>query len=270
MVDTALNAYLPSCGTEPKILHEAMRHAVFSGGKRLRPIVALAVADLSRAQPETVLDAACGIELVHAASLILDDLPCMDDATERRGHPCLHIKFGEASALLAAMALLSSAFELAARNSHEPHHSVELLEHAVGTRGLVYGQHLDLHYTQAKPTLEVLEQIHHLKAGALFLAAITIPAHILGMNENDLGLLKKFAQKVGLAFQISDDLLDEQTPLEDDGKSTFTAFLGRNGAFERMNTLIDEAIITLDSFGAPADPLRLLAQLVRKRVEPRC
>lgn len=266
MVDKALNTYLPSSDTEPKILHDAMRHAVFSGGKRLRPIVALAVADLAHAQPETILDAACGIELVHAASLILDDLPCMDDASERRGHPSLHITFGEATALLAAMALLSSAFELVERNNGLHHRGVVLLAQAVGTRGLVYGQHLDLHYTQAKPTIEVLEQIHHLKAGALFLAAITIPAHILGMNENDLDLLKKFAQKVGLAFQISDDLLDEQTPLEDDGKSTFTAFWGRNGALKRMNTLIDEAIVALDPFGAPADPLRLLAQFVRKRV----
>lgn len=269
LVDAALDAHLPPGETDPKHLHEAMRYAVLGAGKRLRPIFALAVADLAGASPETVMEAACGIELAHASSLILDDLPCMDDASERRGRPCVHIKFGEASALLAAMALLSSAFELVARNGQahgRAHLCVGHLAQAVGTQGLVHGQHLDLHYTSGKPTLEILEQIHYLKAGALFLAALAIPAHLLGMAETDRAVLETFARKVGLAFQISDDLLDEAAPLEDDGKSTFTGFLGRDGALARMHTLVDEAIDSVKLLGASADPLRVLAEFVRNRV----
>lgn len=271
-VDAALDARLPAGDIDPRAIHEAMRYAVLGPGKRLRPIFALAVTELSDVSPENLLDAACAIEYAHAASLILDDLPCMDDAVERRGRRCLHVAVGEATALLSAMALLSSAFELAARNAAAyggaalTAQVTGLLSDAVGTKGLIYGQHLDLHYTGQSTSLDTLECIHHLKAGALFHAAVAIPARILGMAEPDVVLLEHYARNVGLAFQITDDILDAEIPSEDAGKSTFTTHLGQAGARAKVHALIDEAVRATACFGDRAEPLRLLATFVSARV----
>ena len=271
VVDAALDARLPSEDTEPRSIHEAMRYAVLSPGKRLRPIFALAVTDLTGTAPERLFDTACAIEFAHAASLILDDLPCMDDARERRGKRCVHMAYDEATALLAAMALLTTAFELVGRNAAECGgpgvcaYATGLLAASMGTKGLVHGQHLDLRYTGQRVPLETLEYIHHLKAGSLFHAAILIPARILGMREVDIVMLERYARNLGLAFQITDDLLDAANPSEDAGKSTFTMHLGEAGARGKVQSLIDEAVRVTDSFGERAEPLRLLAAFVGAR-----
>jgi geranylgeranyl pyrophosphate synthase len=271
LVDAALDVRMPSADAEPTAVHAAMRYAVLGAGKRLRPIFSMAVAELAGAAPESVLDAACAVELTHSASLILDDLPCMDNAAQRRGMPCVHTQYGEATALLAAMALLSTAFDWVARNARSLGASecaveaVPLLSRAIGAEGLVYGQHLDLIHTGALMSLEQLETVHHLKAGALFLAALRLPAQLLGMESDAVTALERFGGNVGLAFQITDDLLDEREPGEDAGKSTFTTHLGRDGAQRKVDTLIEEAVNALERFGALGEPLRQLAVYVRAR-----
>lgn len=271
LVNDALDTRLPGAEEEPRPVHEAMRHAVFPGGKRLRPICALAICGLADKPPETVLDAACAIELVHTASLILDDLPCMDDAQSRRGAPCTHIRYGKATALLAAMALLSRAFDLTAANAAAARpdavaEAVSLLAGAVGTRGLVHGQHLDLSLTGTTPSMDALVRVHALKAGALFLAAVQIPACLLGLPEPERAALAAYARDVGLAFQIIDDLHDAGTPREDAGKTTFATHLGAQGARDRAHALISAAVDALAGAGSGAEPLRLLAGHLRARI----
>jgi len=269
LVEQALNACLPPAHTEPRLVHEAMRYATLSGGKRLRPIFTLAIGELGQAPADAFLDTACAIELAHTASLILDDLPCMDNAALRRGVPCTHVQFDKATALLTTVSLLALAFELTAKNAAawapSSAAAVGLLARAVGTSGLVYGQHLDLCLTGQNPPIEALERVHHLKAGALFLAAIRIPALLLGLADADMQRLEQFGKNVGLAFQITDDLLDEEKTAEDAGKSTFATHLGREGAQAEVKQLIAQAIAALEPLGAPAEPLRCLAAFVGAR-----
>ncbi|MFP4499552.1 MAG: polyprenyl synthetase family protein [Candidatus Hydrogenedentota bacterium] len=267
-VDDAVASRLPAADREPRLVHEAMRYVTLSGGKRLRPIVSLAVAQLAGRAPAHLLDAACAVELVHTSSLILDDLPCMDDAQERRGQPCIHVKYGRATALLAAMALLSRAFELVAANAAavRPESAAEvvsMLSKAVGSEGLVHGQHLDLQHTDAEPTLDGLIHIHALKAGALFLAAVQIPACLAGLSGRETSALAEYARGVGLAFQIIDDLHDAASSREDAGKGTYAQLLGERGARDRANALLSQAVQALAPFGEAGEPLRLLAEHLR-------
>lgn len=270
-VDDALDARLPASEAEPVQVHEAIRYAVLNGGKRIRPVVALAVADVAEQSPEPLLDAACALELAHTASLIFDDLPCMDDAQTRRGQPCAHVRFGKDVAVLAGIALLAQAFEITAANANALHRpeaagpAVQLLARALGTRGLVGGQYLDLRYTHQPLSLAQTEEVHHRKAGALFVAAVQIPAVLLGLGEREQAALEQFARNTGLAFQITDDLLDEADLTEDAGKTTFTTHLGRNGARARVEALVQEAIDALSPLGQRAEPLRRLAEYVQRR-----
>lgn len=270
-IDTALAVRLPVETHEPREVHCAMRHAVLSGGKRVRPIVALAVAELAGRPCESVLDAACAIELIHAASLVLDDLPSMDDATERRGKPCTHVLFGEATALLSVMGLMAMAFELVSENarncpsgalSGDP---VSSLARAVGTAGLTGGQHGDLMLSGRTATLSDVETIHRQKAGALFLASVQIPAYLCGMSSERVQALESYARCVGLAFQITDDLLDANTSGEDEGKNTFVTLLGAEGAAGRVRGLIAESGAALDIFQEKGSILRQLAEHVSRR-----
>lgn len=271
-VDSALEACLPAATDAPGPIHEAMRYAVLRGGKRLRPILTLATTELTGTPPKALLHAACAIECVHAASLILDDLPCMDDAASRRNYPATHKAYGEATALLASMGLLALAFELAARNASALDHeaacvaATQVLANAIGSRGLVYGQHLDLHFTGGKPTLAELECVHHHKAGALFLASLELPARLLDMPEERVQALRQYGEHVGIAFQITDDLHDETAGTEDAGKSTFTTHLGRDGAKAQVHARIQTGIDALACFDARAEPLRQLAQHVLTRI----
>lgn len=268
MVDRALEELLPPDSAVPQGVHAAMRYALFSGGKRLRPVFLLSTAGLFGRAPEDFLEAACAVELVHTASLILDDLPCMDDAGERRGQASTHRRFDESTALLAAMAMLSEAHNRVCVNAvrlglpgNAPA-AVALLNEAAGTSGLVRGQYLDLLHTDGQAPTETLLDIHRHKAGSLFEASLALPAVLLGEDPKIIAALRTFAADVGLAFQITDDLIDAGHAGEDEGKASFAVMGGARG---RVETLIDEAVGALGHFGGAADHLRQLAEYVRNR-----
>jgi geranylgeranyl diphosphate synthase type II len=255
-----------------------VRYAALGAGKRVRPVLALAVAELFGApESDAALDVACAVELVHASSLVLDDLPSMDDAQLRRGRPTVHRAFGEDVAILAAFALLNHAFALVAEAAsrlaprrYTPAEMVHQLAAAVGTRGLIGGQALDLRSDPAAIDLERLEYIHSHKTGALFLAAAELGAMAADARRRDLEAVARYAKNVGLAFQIEDDLLDAlastaetgKDAKQDLGKATFVGLLGVDGARALADELLAFAIDSLTPFGAKAEPLRALAEQV--------
>ncbi len=272
IINLALDIRLPGIDKAPGEVHKAMRYAVLGQGKRLRPILTLAVADLCNVQPESMLDAACAIELAHTASLILDDLPCMDNGITRRGLPCTHLAFDKATAILASMGLISLGFQLIVQNcaslnrNESTGDAVLRFAEAIGTGGLVYGQHLDLCFTGNTPSLSDLECIHHHKASVLFLSALEVPAIVLGMDTLSMNALQVYAENLGLAFQITDDLLDAcKVSGEDDGKSTFATHLGVCGAKDKVQKLTNKAIGALEVFADRADMLRLFPLYVQSR-----
>jgi geranylgeranyl diphosphate synthase type II len=271
IIDEAIRKRLIGDAEPASPIDEAMIYATLSDGKRLRPIFTLATADLAGVELDALLDTACAIELTHAASLILDDLPCMDNAKIRRAVPCTHIHFDEATAILAAMGLLARAFELVAQNAislERPQYSgelVQLLSRAIGTNGLVYGQHLDLQLSGSKPSVDELEVVHHHKAGALFLAALKIPAVLLGFSNEETQAVQTFATDVGLAFQITDDLIDAKDSAEDEGKHTFASHLGLDASAAKVDCLIGTAENAVSIFNERAEVLRQMAEYVRLR-----
>ncbi len=272
LINDELAFRLPPAGDEPVRVHEAMRYASLGDAKRLRPLIALSVCDLAGAPLEAVMDAACAVEFVHTASLILDDLPSMDDASQRRDKACVHLVFGEATALLAGMGLVSLGFELTAENVAKAAtgrtstgRAVEELAKALGTRGLICGQDMDLRLRGKVATAEELEFVHRHKAGALFLASVRIPAILLDLDSRETAALEEYAQQVGLAFQISDDVLDEGPASEEGGEMNFAARLGKDEALRRVEELISNATGALDLFESRAEPLRGLADFVRVR-----
>ncbi|NUM53177.1 MAG: polyprenyl synthetase family protein [Candidatus Hydrogenedentes bacterium] len=272
LVESALGERLPPEHVEPRNVHAAMRYAVLGGGKRLRPLIALAVADIGGLEPGQMLDAACAIEFVHTASLILDDLPAMDNSDTRRDQPATHRKFDEATAILASLALLSEAYALAARNAAEFLESegvaavVDTLAAMVGTSGLILGQHTDLTLEREAHTLERLRDIHLKKAGALFFAAISVPAQIARLSREQITDLEQYASLVGVAFQITDDIIDAHH-LHSDGeqKVTFATIAGEERAREIVLQMVSKACMALDRFGERGAPLRALAEYVASR-----
>jgi len=246
-------------------LVEAMREAVLCGGKRLRPLLSLAVADLRDAPPGAVLDAACAVEMAHAASLILDDLPCMDDAKERRGQPCTHVRYGVATAVLAAVGLLSEAYRLVARNGGErhAHAAVAALSDALGMGGLVMGQHLDLTLGDGALTPSLVERVHHMKAGALFILAARLPAVLLDFRPEERAAVEAYALHLGLAFQIGDDLLDAGEA----GRPNLADQSNRGAARQRLDAVIRESHAALTPLGGRAECLKELAEHVRTRTQ---
>ncbi len=282
-VDDRLDTLLPPEGQRPAAVHAAMRDALLSPGKRLRPVLTLIVAEMlggRRFNHEAALDVACAVEMVHACSLILDDMPMMDDARLRRGRPTTHTVFGEDVAALASFALLNLAFAVTAARAQrltlDRYTSEDLLHRltdAVGTSGLIGGQALDLESEGETLDLERLEYIHSHKTGALFTAAAELGAMTADARRRDLAAVTRFAKNLGLAFQITDDLLDViATPEEtgkdsgqDEGKQTFVKLLGVDGARALNDELLDFAVASLRGFGRKADPLRALVHVVRDR-----
>jgi geranylgeranyl diphosphate synthase type II len=277
-VERRLPALLPEEQDRPESVHRAMRYATLGAGKRVRPVLTLAVAELLGAPTnDDVVDLACSVELVHACSLVLDDLPAMDDAALRRGRPTTHLAFGEDVALLAAFALLTRAFQLVADAGQRlglSRYATEDLSHhladAIGTRGLVGGQALDLAGQPAEIDLARLEYVHSHKTGALFVAAAELGAMAADARRKDLETVGRYAKNLGLAFQIEDDLLDAlATPEEtgkdvrkDAGKTTFVTLLGVDGARALADELLAFAIDSVAPLGRRADPLRALAEFV--------
>jgi len=256
----------------------AVEYSLLAPAKRFRPLLALLVSEVFHGNPESVLPGACAVEMVHTASLILDDLPSMDNATSRRGRPACHVVHGEAVAILAAFALLNRAFEILAEgwpgaDASQRSEIARELAQAVGLSGMIAGQASDLAMTDKPLDLETLEFIHSHKTGALFTAAAAIGALLSGAPPAERAAVGLYAKNLGLAFQIADDLLDVVGRAQEVGKdvgqdlkkTTFVSFAGIDGAYELAQELIDASQKALDGFGARAHPLRRLARYVLTR-----
>ncbi|MEM7479554.1 MAG: polyprenyl synthetase family protein [Acidobacteriota bacterium] len=285
-VEARLPELLPPHREGAPPVREAMHYALTGRGKRLRPILTLVVAEICGSRfsqaPPPVVDLGCAVEMVHACSLIFDDLPAQDDAEMRRGRPTVHKVYGEDMAQLAGLGLLSRAYAVVAecgqRLPLKRYSSEDMVHHlaaAIGTAGLIAGQALDLRSDPAELDLERLETIHSQKTGALFIAAGELGAMAADARRRDLDAITRYAKNLGLAFQITDDLLDVTATSDQIGKDadqdrdkvTFVKLLGVEGARTLAEELLDFAIVSLDraSFARRAEPLRQIARFVRRR-----
>ena len=280
-VGRALDTLLPiDDGPEGRLM-EAVRYAALLGGKRVRPYLTLNTAALFSVDPKCALRAAAAIEMVHCYSLVHDDLPAMDDDDLRRGQPTCHIKYDEATAILAGDALLTRAFEvLAEEGTHQdPAVRVELVQalaHASGPLGMVGGQMLDLVAHEHKLDMNEIARLQRMKTGGLIDFAVMSGAILGKATDGARGRLHGYAHDLGLAFQIVDDLLDvvgDESKVgkrtgkdEAQGKATFVSMMGVDGAREQARRLRDQAIQHLDIFEEKADPLRDMAHFVVNRV----
>jgi geranylgeranyl diphosphate synthase, type II len=279
LVEAALAAHLDRCEGTPATLREAMSWSLLAGGKRLRPILALAACEAVGAQPDEAIDAACAVEFVHTYSLIHDDLPAMDDDDFRRGRPTSHKKFGEAIAILAGDALCAEAFRVAAQNRKGREERVAdvvfELARASGAAGMVGGQVIDIEATGKKISVDELETLHRAKTGELLLVAVRAGARMGGADQAAMERLTVYGRALGLAFQIVDDVLDITADLQtlgkdpgsdrEAGKTTFVDLLGVDGARARARAVMDDGIAALEPFGAKADALRALARYTVER-----
>jgi len=282
VVEQALARYmLPEEG--PLANHiKAMRYSLFAGGKRIRPILALAAAEALHAQSEPLLPVACALECIHTYSLIHDDLPAMDDDDLRRGKPTCHVVFGEAEAILAGDGLLSFAFELLSHANAQQAISptaqlkmINLIAKAIGPKGMVGGQSLDLAAEGQAIPFDHLRLIHGYKTGALITASVQAGAIFGQANEEQFAALSRYGVQIGLAFQIVDDLLDVEGTTEDLGKTagadaqrnkaTYPAFFGVAKTKIMAKEAVDEALTALEIFDAKAEPLRALARYIYER-----
>lgn len=279
-VEDALDRFLPRAGGPEGQLFEAMRYAVFSGGKRFRPFLLCESARLFGVGSQSALRAAAAIECVHIYSLIHDDLPCMDDDDLRHGQPTVHRKFDEATAVLAGDALLTLAFELlAGEDTHEDARVrldlVRRLADAAGGHGMVGGQTIDLASEGAALDIGAITRLQRLKTGALIAFACEAGGVLGHASAEALHALHAFAHDLGLAYQIADDLLDVEGDAElmgkaarkdaEAGKATFVSILGLDRARDQARILSDQAIQHLDLFDEKADLLREAARFVINR-----
>ncbi|MDE3180868.1 MAG: polyprenyl synthetase family protein [Acidobacteriota bacterium] len=273
-VDEELNRLLPQPEEFPPSIHTAMRHSVFAGGKRLRPILCFEAGRIFGAGSEDLLRRAAALELIHTYSLIHDDLPALDNDDLRRGKPSCHKAFGEATAILAGDALLTLAFEVLASDGSPPAEIrlqvIREMAHAIGTRaGMVGGQVVDLEASDRKVDEARLEYIHSSKTGALIRMAARAGALYGGAGQEDSERLSLYGAKVGLAFQIADDLLDEASSTEALGKTagkdarqhkaTYPALFGIEESRRMAKELAEEASAAIRPFGGAAARLREIA-----------
>jgi geranylgeranyl diphosphate synthase type II len=280
LVDAQLESILPSPAGSAEQLFAAMRYSVFNGGKRIRPALCFATAEAIADSDRNTAKVAAALEMVHAYSLIHDDLPAMDDDDLRRGKPTCHIQFDEATAILAGDALQCLAFEQLTQLSDLPAEVslklVAMLANYGGCNGMVTGQAIDLAATGNLLELEQLKQMHALKTGALIEASILMGA--LATHQADpeqLAALKEFAQAIGLAFQIQDDILDVESSTEQlgkqqgsdrsNGKSTYTSILGVEAARSQAADLYQHSMACLEPFGERAGSLRSIASFIVNR-----
>ncbi|HUO03701.1 MAG TPA: farnesyl diphosphate synthase [Candidatus Binataceae bacterium] len=260
-------------------LYEAMRYSLLAGGKRLRPVLALAACEAAGGRIESAMGLACAIEMIHTYSLIHDDLPCMDDDDFRRGRPSNHKVYGDAIATLAGDALVTDAFEvLAATGAKEPKRLLETIAElagAAGSAGMVGGQVIDLLGEGRAMAMRELEELHGKKTGALFLAAICGGARLGGASATQIESLGAYARAIGLAFQVVDDLLDVEGSAEtmgkrtqkdsEHGKATYPKILGIERSHQLARDLKRRALSALEGFGDSAEPLRHIAAFVVER-----
>lgn len=285
-IDRELPSLLPERHETAAKVHDAMAYALLSPGKRIRPALTLAVGEIYRADPKKILPSACAIEMVHTSSLILDDLPCMDDAATRRGRPSCHEAFGEATAILAAVGLLNRAFAVLAGAARAQATRDRLralvarrLADAIGPDGVIGGQIADLEAArrgrEGREDLDLpeMEFIHSHKTGSLFIASAEVGAVLSGATEVESEALRTYAKNMGLAFQITDDLIDATgdaaragKPVGSDvGRTTFVTLCGAAGARTLARELVETAVAALDPFGRRATRLREIARFIAVR-----
>ena len=275
--EDVLRELLPRSETAPQRLHEAMRYAVLDGGKRVRPLLSFAAGELAGAEADRVNIAAAAVELIHAYSLVHDDMPCMDDDVLRRGKPTCHVQYDEATALLVGDSLQSLAFQLLAEHrlyddAQRQLEMIKLLAAASGSRGMAGGQAIDLASVGKSLTLPELEFMHIHKTGALIRAAVLLGAHCGSVSSVQLDKLDRFGKLIGLAFQVVDDVLDCEADTAtlgktagkdaDNDKPTYVSLLGIQGARGMAQRLHSEALETLAEFGDAAQRLRELADFI--------
>lgn len=278
-IEQALHDCLPAASQVPQTLHEAMRYAVLDGGKRVRPLLVFAAGQLFAADGAELTRAACAVEMIHAYSLVHDDMPCMDDDALRRGKPTVHVQYGEATALLVGDALQAQAFLVLSHGSADAARQLRMLQilaQASGSLGMCGGQAIDLASVGVALTREQLEQMHQLKTGALLRAAVLLGALCgvrpdgSGLRDSELRALDRYAHAIGLAFQVVDDILDAtadtavlgKTAGKDaaDNKPTYVSILGLQASQQLAEQLRSDAHAALQVFDQHADTERL-AQL---------
>ncbi len=280
LTDRALEELLPSVETVPSSIHGAMRHSVFAGGKRLRPVLAMQAAmTIAGSVPPGIERLGAAIEMIHTYSLIHDDLPALDNDDLRRGKPTCHVAFGEATAILAGDALQTRAFEILAGMDSPPAATVQiigLIANAIGTvEGMIGGQVLDLESEHLKPTPELVDAIHRAKTGALIRVGVVSGGVYAGANAEDVARLDLFGRKAGLAFQIVDDVLDMTVDSEQLGKTagkdlatekaTWPAVFGLEQSRRHAAQLIEEAFAALNPYGRRAEGLKSIARYIVER-----
>jgi geranylgeranyl diphosphate synthase type II len=278
-VDAALDRLLPAAATPPATLHSAIRHSMFAGGKRLRPVLMLAACEACGGDAEQALPAACAVECIHTYSLIHDDLPCMDDDDFRRGRPTCHKVYGDAVAVLAGDALQPMAFELLLQSPAGPGYTtadlVKELAVTAGSLHLIAGQVRDLEGEGKKISFDELRLIHEGKTAALLTTSLRLGAMIAGATPSQLADITVFGHALGLAFQVIDDILDVTQTSEKLGKtagkdaaaekSTYPAILGLEASRAEAARLTDEARAALQHFGPAAHRLGELAGYLLQR-----
>ena len=279
LIENKINQVLSDHGTEYDELLKAMHYSASAGGKRIRPKLLMEFMRISGGNPENALNFAVALEMIHTYSLIHDDLPCMDNDDMRRGKPSCHKAFGEATALLAGDALLTESFGLAAKTENVPADRVvkalAQLSACAGVNGMIGGQVLDLKYENSKAPLDIVCELYRLKTGALLKAAATIGCILAGADEIKIDKVCQIAEKIGLSFQIRDDILDiigdEKVlgkPIGSDckqNKSTYVSLVGIDKAQNDVISLTNEAVSLLSDFN-DADELKLFAESMITRL----
>ncbi|MEE9496076.1 MAG: farnesyl diphosphate synthase [Desulfobacterales bacterium] len=280
-INRALESLLDTADEADRIL-EAMTYSLLAGGKRIRPVLCLAATEAAGADPEDAMPAACALEMIHTYSLIHDDLPAMDDDAMRRGKPTCHTAFDEATAILAGDALLTLAFQtLSSIELRKVEQAakwlgvIQLISYAAGYCGMIQGQMLDMASEGKQLTLADLKSMHRLKTGALIEASLSSGAVLGGLNSTRISMLKSYAQNIGLAFQVTDDILNVEGDPEIMGKAvgtdklrnkaTYPSLLGLKESKDFAGQLVENALQALESFDQKAVPLRAIAKYILER-----
>jgi geranylgeranyl diphosphate synthase type II len=282
LVDEALGRYVPGEEHYPPVIFQAMRYSLFAGGKRVRPILAIAAAETVGATAEEIMPLACALECIHTYSLIHDDLPALDNDDYRRGRWTNHKVFGEADAILAGDGLLTFAFEILSDARHWPHYRPERLlavvydiAYAIGGFGMIGGQVVDLQMEGQEVDLATLQYIHAHKTGALLRTSVRSGAFLGGGTPAEVEALTEYGRHIGLAFQIMDDILDVRGDEqlmgkalrkdEERRKATYPRLVGLSESERRAQAAVTAGIAVLDPFGARGELLRHLAQFIINR-----
>jgi geranylgeranyl diphosphate synthase type II len=280
-VNQWLDGFLPQEATPPTAIHRAMRYSIFAGGKRLRPVLVLASGEALGAESDELMPAACAIEMIHTYSLIHDDLPAMDNDDLRRGRPTCHKAFGEALAILSGDALLTQAFRILA--SDAPHRDarkqiqvIREISTAAGTvEALIGGQVVDMESEGKAIDAATLEYIHRSKTGAMIRASVIVGGLIAGADDEQMTKLDAYSRRIGLAFQIADDILDVTQTSEQLGKTagkdqaaskaTYPAIHGLQASEKKARELVEEAVAVVSTIGGDAQVLAAIARFIVER-----